>query len=112
MPAIPRGRIIHISESIAARTTAINKTRFGCMATPSYMLYTSTYYYLTIAEEMASDTINTGLDNIDFAGKQEIIRLLVEKVSYISYNGTSVEIQTIISPDVQLHPVHRRGLRG
>ena len=35
----------------------------------------------------------TGLDNLGFTGKQEVLRLLVEKVFY---NGQSIEILTII----------------
>jgi len=48
----------------------------------------------------------TGLDNLDFAGKQELLRLLVEKVLY---GGQGVEIQTIIPLGEQLHPIHRGG---
>jgi len=55
------------------------------------------------------DRIGVGLDNLDFGGRQELIRLLVERVSF---NGSSVEIHTIIRPDVQLRPTHRGGLRG
>jgi len=50
-----------------------------------------------------------GLDNLDFAGKQELLRLLIEKVLY---DGQGVEIQTIIPLGEQLHPIHRGGLRG
>ena len=50
--------------------------------------------------------ISIGLDNLDFTSKQELLRLLVEKVFY---NGQSVEILTIIPLDEQLHPIHRRG---
>jgi len=50
--------------------------------------------------------ISTGLNNLDFAGKQELLRLLVEKVLY---NGQSIEILTIIPLGEQLHPIHRRG---
>jgi len=53
--------------------------------------------------------ISSGLDNLDFAGRQELTRLLIEKVLF---DGQVVEIQTIITPDEQLHPVHRGGLRG
>jgi site-specific DNA recombinase len=56
-----------------------------------------------------AEKIGTGLDTLGFAGRQELLRLLVEKVLL---NGQAVEIQTIIAPDEQLHPVHRGGLRG
>ncbi len=52
------------------------------------------------------EKIGIGLDCLDFTGKQELLRLLVEKVLY---NGQDVEIQTIIPPREQLHPIHRRG---
>ena len=46
------------------------------------------------------EKISIGLDNLDFTGKQELLRLLVEKVFY---DGQSVEILTIIplSPPLQ-----------
>jgi hypothetical protein len=50
-----------------------------------------------------------GLDNLDFGGKQELLRLLVEKVMC---DGQNVEIQTIIPIGQQLHPLHQEGLRG
>jgi len=53
--------------------------------------------------------ILTGLDTLDFAGRQELMRLLIEKVLF---DGQGVEIQTIITPSEQLHPIHRGGLRG
>ena len=53
-----------------------------------------------------AENINTGLNNLDFAGKQELLRLLVEKVLY---NGQSIEILTIIPLGEQLHPIHRGG---
>lgn len=53
--------------------------------------------------------ISVGLDNLDFTGKQELLRLLIEKVFY---NGQSIEILTIIPLGEQLHPIHRGGLRG
>ena len=49
------------------------------------------------------------LDNLDFTGKQELLRLLVEKVFY---DGQSIEILTIIPLSEQLHPIHRGGHRG
>jgi len=52
------------------------------------------------------EKIIMGLDNLDFTGKQELLRLLVEKVFY---NGQSIEILTIIPLGEQLHPIHRRG---
>jgi len=53
--------------------------------------------------------LGAGLDNLDFHGRQEFLRLLVEKVVY---DGSNVEIQTIIRTNEQLHPTHRRGYRG
>lgn len=47
-----------------------------------------------------------GLDNPDFNGRQELLRLLIEKVLY---SGWSIEIQTIIPLDEQLRPIHRDG---
>ncbi len=55
------------------------------------------------------ERLTIGLDNLDFHGKQEILRLLAEKVIYY---GSNIEIQTIIRPDAQLHPIPRGGLRG
>ena len=51
--------------------------------------------------------INDGLDNVNFIQKQTLVRDLTEK---LIYDGESIEIQTIINPDVQLHPL-TRGLR-
>jgi len=53
-----------------------------------------------------AEKISIGLDNLDFTGKQELLRLLVEKVFY---NGQSIEILTIIPLSEQLHPIHRGG---
>jgi site-specific DNA recombinase len=53
-----------------------------------------------------TEKIRAGLDSLDFTGKQELLRLLVERVLY---NGESIEIQTIIPLGEQLHPIHRRG---
>jgi hypothetical protein len=53
-----------------------------------------------------AEKINSGLDTLDFAGSQELMRLLIEKVLF---DGQAVEIQTIITPDEQLHPMHRGG---
>ena len=39
-------------------------------------------------------------------GRQELLRLLVEKVEY---NGQGIEIMTIIPLGEQLHPLHREG---
>jgi site-specific DNA recombinase len=58
--------------------------------------------------QLAED-MGTGLDNLDFAGKQELLRLLVEKVIY---DGQSIEIQTIVRPREQLHPIGRGSGRG
>ena len=52
------------------------------------------------------ERIGIGLDSLDFTGKQELLRLLLEKVLY---NGQEIEIQTIIPPREQLHPIHREG---
>jgi hypothetical protein len=56
-----------------------------------------------------AERISSGLNNLDFAGKQQLLRLLVEKVIYADQH---VEIRTIIPLGEQLHPIHRRGLRG
>jgi site-specific DNA recombinase len=56
-----------------------------------------------------AEKISSGLDTLDFAGRQELLRLLVEKVIF---NGQVVEIQTIITPNKQLYPLHRGGSRG
>ena len=53
--------------------------------------------------------LSAGLDSLDFHGRQEILRLLVEKVVY---DGQSIEIQTIIRTAEQLHPIRRGGYRG
>ena len=53
-----------------------------------------------------AEKIGMGLDNLDFAGKQELLRLLIEKVLY---NGHDIEIQTIIPVSEQLHPIHGGG---
>ena len=56
--------------------------------------------------DLLNPSIKHGLNNLDFTGKQELLRLLVEKVFY---NGQSIEILTIIPLSEQLHPIHRRG---
>ncbi len=48
--------------------------------------------------------INAGLDKVDFTQKQTLVRDLTEK---LIYDGESIEIQTIINPNVQLHPLTR-----
>jgi DNA repair exonuclease SbcCD ATPase subunit len=53
-----------------------------------------------------TEKIGSGLDTLDFAGRQELMRLLIEKVLF---DGQVVEIQTIITPDEQLHPARRGG---
>jgi site-specific DNA recombinase len=55
-----------------------------------------------------TEKIGMGLDNPDFTAKQEVVRLLVEKVLF---DGQGVEIQTIIPIGDQLHPIHREGDR-
>lgn len=57
------------------------------------------------------ERIGIGLDTLGFAGRQELLRLLVEKVCY---NGSAsvIEIQTIIPLNEQLHPIPRGGHRG
>ena len=55
------------------------------------------------------EKISLELDNLDFMDKQELLRLLVEKVFY---SGQNVEILTIIPLGEQLHLIHRGGLRG
>jgi site-specific DNA recombinase len=56
-----------------------------------------------------AEKISTGLDTLDFTGRQELMRLIIEKVLF---DGQVVEIQTIIAPNEQLHPVRRGGPRG
>jgi len=53
--------------------------------------------------------INTGLNNLDFNGKQKLLRLLIEK---INYDGGHLEIQTILHMDEELCTINRGGLRG
>ena len=53
------------------------------------------------------EKIGAGLDCLDFIGKQELLRLLVDRVCC---DGLNIEIQTIIPRGDQLHPIHR-GLR-
>lgn len=48
--------------------------------------------------------VSAGLEVLDFAGRQELLRLLVERVLY---DGQKLEIQTIIPLNGQLHPLHR-----
>jgi site-specific DNA recombinase len=52
------------------------------------------------------ERLNVGLNNLDFMGRQELLRLLVEKVFY---DGQGVEILTIIPLGEQLHPIYRGG---
>ena len=56
-----------------------------------------------------ADRIGIGLNDLDFSGRQELLRLLIEKVCF---SGEIIEIQTIIPLSEQLHPIHRGGLRG
>ena len=58
--------------------------------------------------QLAEDMGN-GLDNLDFTGRQKLLRLLVEKVIY---DGQNIEIQTIVRPREQLHPIGRGPGRG
>jgi site-specific DNA recombinase len=53
--------------------------------------------------------LGVGLDNLNFHGRQELLRLLVDKVVYSEH---SIEIQTIIPTNRELHPLHRGGHRG
>ncbi len=55
------------------------------------------------------EDISKGLQHLDFPGRQELLRLLIDKVTY---SGQGVEILTIIPPREQLHPIQRRGQRG
>jgi len=56
-----------------------------------------------------AEKISLGLNNLDFTGKQDLLRLLVEKVFY---NGQNIEILTIIPLSEQLHPIYGGGPRG
>jgi hypothetical protein len=53
-----------------------------------------------------TEKIGVGLDNLDFTGKRELLRLLIERVLY---NGESIEILTIIPQGEQLYPIYREG---
>lgn len=55
------------------------------------------------------EQVSSGLDNLDFSGRQDLLRLLIERVVYA---GDKVEIGTIIPLDTQLHPIQRGGHRG
>ena len=48
------------------------------------------------------EKVNQGLESLDFKGRQKLLRLLVEKVTF---NGENVEIQTVIPLGEQLCPV-------
>jgi hypothetical protein len=52
------------------------------------------------------DEMSIGLGNLDFVGRQELLRLLVEKVVY---GQEGIEIVTGIPLGEQLHPLYRRG---
>ena len=64
---------------------------------------------ISLALAYSCEKISVGLSNLDFTGKQELLRLLVEKVSC---DGQGVEILTIIPLGEQLHPIHRREIKG
>ena len=51
--------------------------------------------------------VAAGIDRLDFRGKQELLRTLIEKVLF---SGQNIEIQTIVPPRGQLQPMHRGGL--
>jgi hypothetical protein len=53
-----------------------------------------------------SQKIKSGLGNLDFTGRQELLRLLIEKVSC---DGQTVEIQTVLNLNNKLNPTHREG---
>jgi hypothetical protein len=59
-------------------------------------------------EKPVMEKVSMGLDNLDFAGKRELLRLLVEKVNY---DGQDIDILTIIPLNEQLHPILREGYR-
>ena len=65
--------------------------------------------YARVSTDKQAEKIGIGINNLDFNGRQELLRLLIEK---IFYNGQSIEIQTIIPLGEQLRPIHRGGLRG
>ena len=56
-----------------------------------------------------SEQVKSGLDNLDFKGKQDLLRLLVERVNY---DGQKIEIQTVLTINDKLNTIHRRGPRG
>jgi ABC-type phosphate transport system auxiliary subunit len=51
-----------------------------------------------------SQKIKGGLRNLDFSGKQELLRLLIETVSC---DGEKVEIQTVLTLNNELNTSHR-----
>jgi len=53
--------------------------------------------------------MGNGLDMLDFRGRQELVRLLLDKVVF---DGRDVEVQTIISPVDQLHPISQGDTGG
>jgi hypothetical protein len=55
------------------------------------------------------EKIKTGLDNLDFKGRQSLVRMLIDRVLI---KGRSVEIQTIIPLNGQLCLTPRGRLRG
>lgn len=56
-----------------------------------------------------ADRIGANLHSLDFSQKQQVLRLLVERVCH---RGSEVEISTVIPLGEQLHPPHREGARG
>ncbi len=65
-----------------------------------------------LREHVPRATMWKNLDALGFNQRQELLRLLVEKVYY---RGTELEISTIIPLSgemCQLHPLPREGARG
>jgi Spy/CpxP family protein refolding chaperone len=56
-----------------------------------------------------SQKMKSGLSSLDFNGKQELRRLLIETVKS---DGQKIEIQTVLTLADELNPTHREGARG
>ena len=56
-----------------------------------------------------SQKMKRGLSSLDFNGKQELLRLLIETVKC---DEEKIEIQTVLTLDSELNPTHREGDKG
>ena len=55
------------------------------------------------------EQVNSGIEHLDFNGRRQLLRLLVEKVCY---NGEDAQIQTVIPLNDQLHPIYQKDSKG